>query len=61
MNCIYLYVGLKAGSNGCWEKKIFEQLKKCIMLKLNSIVKMKTNPHILENLTNVGIFISMFI
>lgn len=37
-NCIYLYVGLKAGENSCkW--KIFEQLKKCIMLKLNSIGK----------------------
>lgn len=45
-NCIYLYVGLKAGDNSCkW--KIFEQLKKCIMLKLNSIGK-NENTHMLE-------------
>lgn len=43
-NCIYLYVGLKADDSCKW--KIFEQLKKCIMLKLNSIGKVKT--HMLE-------------
>lgn len=46
VDCIYLYVGLKAGVNSCkW--KISEQLKKCIMLKLNSIGKMK-NTHIVR-------------
>lgn len=57
-NCIYLYVGLKAGDNSCkW--KIFEQLKKCIMLKLNSIGKVK-NTHV-RVLIQVGVFILMFI
>lgn len=28
------------------KKKIFEQLKKCIMLKMNSIGKVKTHTHV---------------
>lgn len=73
-NCIYLYVGLKQAiiaANG--GKKIFEQLKKCITLKLNSIGKIKTHTHtqtheythththIVRVLIKVGVFISMLI